>query len=356
MSFVFFYSAQPKFAIPGPNGIIDSVDLLPTMREEKKLFMPYVLWRDTVVKPGFTDYVTDIVTPSDRLKGVGSQWGWSSDKLASRTRQHTAVANLIRDVDLKEEGERWAVVPRLREGVCYVAKIESQYTIWPKASHWISSIRSQLAQHGVAPSALYAMLADAAQGWDTSEWKRISLTALPRWFWIQTCHRGSFSRLSMRPGYPLPEVVAAAAYNDPFSSPLPPPAASIQEIERMLAEKLSPAALEFLCVELLNLSTTGNCALWVHVGGVGDGGVDGIGFDLLGSPSWFLSVKWQIGADTEIRDAGIDGNAPLVVAYLLGSPPVPKKHWTVWSSAEIAKLVWNHRNVLSRSFKSLLGV
>lgn len=355
MSVVFFYSAQPKFTVTGPKAVVDSIDLLPTMCTENKLFMPYVLWKGTVVNPGFTDYPTDIVPLDDRLQGLGSRWGWSSNVLMRRTKQHTAVANLIRDVDEKA-GDKWVVVPRLREGVCYIARILSQYTIWSKKSPWMGPIVSQLKAHIVAPFELYAVLADAAQGWETSPWKRISLTALPRWFWIQTNHRGSFSRLSGRPGYPPPNVVASAAYNVPSLSPLAPPAASAKDVERRLAEKLSPTALEFLCVELLNLSGTGGCALWAHVGGVGDDGVDGIGFDASGSPSRFLSVKWQIDTTTPIRNPGVSGGAPLVVAYLLGRPPAASPNWTMWDAAQISSLVWQHRNALSLSYRTLLGV
>jgi hypothetical protein len=119
---------------------------------------------------------------------------------------------------------------------------------------------------------------------------------------------------------------------------------------------LSPDALEFLCVELLNLSAHEGCALWMRVGKQGDGGVDGIGFDVNGQPKAFLSVKWQIVESEKICDPGANGESSLVVAYLLGTPPPKKDNWTLWDPTHIAALAWQHRERLSKSVAILLGI
>lgn len=317
--------------------------------------MPYVLWQRSVVTPGYSNYLVDVAPLPQRLAGNGHQWGWPSISLSPPGPRHTAATNLIQEVDTTQ-GDQWAIIPRLREGVCYITKLMNSYQIWPSTAPWVMALTSSLQGHGLSLQQQYAILADAAQGWDTTPWQKVSLTALPRWFWIQTNSRGSFNRVHARAGFKSPQDIASNAYATPHVSPIAPPASIPGTVQTRLAEKLSPSALEFLCVELLNLAAHGGCALWMHIGGVGDDGLDGVGFDAAGHACHFLSVKWQIDPSTNMCGPGPAGTSPLVVAYLLGNPPPPRPNWTIWGPGHIAKLIWHHKSDLSRSFQRLLGV
>jgi hypothetical protein len=105
----------------------------------------------------------------------------------------------------------------------------------------------------------------------------------------------------------------------------------------------------------LSLKTNSGASYWVHVGGSGDGGVDGVGFDPLGNPAAFLSVKWEINLGTQIRSHG--GGQPLHVAYLVGAPPsVLPPGGARWPPLQIAQDVVANAARLSKSFANLLGV
>ena len=63
------------------------------------------------------------------------------------------------------------------------------------------------------------------------------------------------------------------------------------EIEWRLLTDVGPSTFEHLCVALLQLEHPDET--WAHVGGSGDGGVDGIGADANGNVVGLLQCKWR---------------------------------------------------------------
>lgn len=72
------------------------------------------------------------------------------------------------------------------------------------------------------------------------------------------------------------------------------PTNDMSVVAERLVHWLTPASFEHLMVTLLQLEETG--ARWIHVGGSGDGGVDGLGFRD-GSVSGALQCKWRYQDD-----------------------------------------------------------
>jgi hypothetical protein len=65
----------------------------------------------------------------------------------------------------------------------------------------------------------------------------------------------------------------------------------LEEIEKRLLDDLTPAPFEHLVVSLLQSEYPNE--VWIHVGGSGDGGVDGIGVSPNGCDISLLQCKWQ---------------------------------------------------------------
>ena len=89
-------------------------------------------------------------------------------------------------------------------------------------------------------------------------------------------------------------------------------------------EFVGPSAFEHLMVHVLQLES-GNAISWHHVGGSGDGGVDGIGMSAKGEVAGVLQCKWYYSGN--LHDLVRDGqrvrerwpNAKVgAVAVLLG--------------------------------------
>jgi hypothetical protein len=77
----------------------------------------------------------------------------------------------------------------------------------------------------------------------------------------------------------------------------------IAEVELRLVSAVGPNTLEHRCTALLQLENPKH--IWMHVGGSGDGGVDGIGADESGTVVGLLQSKWAPLKDadpTGLRD------------------------------------------------------
>ncbi len=107
-------------------------------------------------------------------------------------------------------------------------------------------------------------------------------------------------------------------------------------------------------VHVLQLES-GNAISWHHVGGSGDGGVDGIGMSAKGEVAGVLQCKWYYSGN--LHDLVRDGqrvrerwpNAKVVVAVLLGPEKKPdrmEEGVEILLLEDVATLVRKHRKRL----------
>jgi hypothetical protein len=84
--------------------------------------------------------------------------------------------------------------------------------------------------------------------------------------------------------------------------------------------------------------------VWVHVGGSGDGGLDGIGAGSGGEVVGQLQCKWRYdGSDVEIADPNFSGSVSQVLAALIHPEKVAEREGIeFWSRRKIAALVIKH--------------
>ena len=339
MGIVIYYKSRPKLGVGTP-----PLDLLIPSQMHKKLFMPYPVKNTTSPTP--SDYPKYLANPRFR----------------TTNKQESGVTNLIERVDqCPARSDRWAIIPRLGGGSCWIAPISGQYTVWSKSSPWlIRSPESWFPTH-----LTYEDLGDVAQGWDTGDWKSVPFSYFPRWFGKQLLSQisyGSIHPLVDYPnhsGYSLPEAIVASAYGGRHTSHLPvlAPARAVPAPVTILArlvERLSPTLFELLCVELLQLDRVTGKYSWMHVAGAGDGGADGIGFcNASGQPELVLQAKWQISPSTTIPENATH------LTYLVGAPPpqpkLPRTIQATWGPTKIADEVVKHWLGLSDYFRRSLS-
>jgi hypothetical protein len=102
---------------------------------------------------------------------------------------------------------------------------------------------------------------------------------------------------------------------------------------------IGPEAFEHLMVYLLQLEQPE--FQWVHVGGAGDGGVDGLCFKD-GAPHAILQCKWQYNGkpvEAELKSR----SKKLYVAALVGNRTAPQPaHFAFIGIKEVAQLLLKH--------------
>ncbi|MGC1452700.1 MAG: restriction endonuclease, partial [Candidatus Sulfotelmatobacter sp.] len=111
-------------------------------------------------------------------------------------------------------------------------------------------------------------------------------------------------------------------------------------------DAVGPSAFEHLCVALLQLEDPEH--IWMHVGGSGDGGVDGMGAGTDGKVVGLLQCKWAYGGEKiVVSDAASLRTVRQVVAALIHPDKVPSRDGIeFWSRRYIASLMLKHASVL----------
>jgi hypothetical protein len=114
-----------------------------------------------------------------------------------------------------------------------------------------------------------------------------------------------------------------------------------------LVSFIGPNTLEHLVVALLQLERPSEA--WSHVGGSGDGGVDGMGADYEGRVVGLLQCKWSYDGH-ELPFAGeaeLDRSIERFVATLVHTPSLNASRGTrLLDRPAIAELVLKHAHTL----------
>jgi hypothetical protein len=105
---------------------------------------------------------------------------------------------------------------------------------------------------------------------------------------------------------------------------------------------VGPNSFEHLCVALLQLENPEH--VWMHVGGSGDGGIDGIGAHASGAVVGLLQCKWAYrGEDVFVdRQDGRAGTQQILAALLHSEGVSPREGVEFWPRDQIASLVLKH--------------
>ena len=197
---------------------------------------------------------------------------------------------------------------------------------------------------------LGSYIADVVQGWPVDKWRPISFAILP--VWIANLFFGRSTLGQIKP-FEIddkildPFVEIQKIFNGDFSLRNRKQTKDRDEVEQRLLSDINPSAFEHLMVALLQLERPREN--WRHVGGSGDGGVDGIAGNAKGKLVGLLQCKWKFDDDKldffkeNKQTAGINKFlATLSHAKNLNVP----KHIIFWDRSKIANLVLRHADSL----------
>ena len=315
-----------------PYGKVDAFDLA---HRNKCAFVGYPAISGASVSDATT--LQELVTPFN----VGSQrWEAYKKRRLSNSGKHTEHRNKCLDLI---QNPTLLMMPRLANGCVYIGRFTA--FSFHEAPEWKDDFLKLYAQAAIKETdrdSNLVALASVCQTLDVDEWIKVPFVNLPAWIrakcfgqssmmWIESAHgqsaydalEGARSGVSVRP-------------IEPTSDP--------SEVQKRLLDMLTAEPFEHLMVALLQLQYPEQT--WLQVGGPGDGGADGIGFDADGRVVGVLQCKWHY--DGAVVEAEAKAEVPIHLAYLVGSrcegTIAPKM--SLYDLSTVAALVIEHADRL----------
>ena len=243
---------------------------------------------------------------------------WNEQIAGRENRNFTLNRNFIPQVN---EGSI-VVIPRPDQGAAYLARITGPFEI-VNCPPWGDAYLALRAEQGLdADDDAGRHIADVAQGWPVDEYRRVDLSRLPGWLRRSFLGQSTYNKLS---DHPIdPDVTAYSVHEGILqggeADPPPRWTLKLEEIKRRLVDTLNnPCAFENLVVELLQLENPHET--WVHTGGPGDGGIDGIGSNEAGEIVGLMQAKYYAKQAPDVGDPA--GDRPLRRYAAVLTPETP---------------------------------
>lgn len=331
---VFFSRCRPQKA--------DPVDLAV---RERRLFIGWPAWRPGVIprRGHLREAIIDLGCSDEA-------WAALCPHLGKNRPKYVQNRNLVRDVSTGAI----ALVPRPSRGVVYAGRVAGPFTLLdhpPWGEEYLQLRRDQ----GLDVEDELGHLADVAQGWEVDRFRALPFPLVPAWIRRSLFGRSTYGRIRPQPALRLdPHSVLDRLIDHPEAVERPwttDPA----EVERRLVNDVGPNAFEHLCAALLQLEHPEE--VWAHVGGSGDGGVDGIGAGPDGRAVGLLQCKWSYqGEEVHLANPASRGAGRRILAALI-HPEAVAAHDGVafWSRHHIAALVVKHARRLPLAISLRVG-
>ncbi|MDC8012566.1 hypothetical protein [Tahibacter soli] len=253
-----------------------NVDAVEIARDHRRIFIGYPLARPGVKYDprNLRNCVVDLLSDEDTWLAAHS--------VSDRRRAYNANRNLVGKV---VEGSM-AMIPRPEHGVAYCGRVISGFELVDNPA-WYDAY---MTLRGDTDTDDTWHSADIGQCWRVDEFKPLPVSRIPGWIRRSLYGRSTFGVIHPDSicGDPTP-VMDALLENR--SRVVREWTLDPRQIERRLLEDSTPTVFEHLVVSLLQLEHSGET--WIQVGGVGDGGIDGVGFDANGDVCGLLQCKWQ---------------------------------------------------------------
>jgi hypothetical protein len=250
------------------------------------------------------------------------------------------------------------LVPRPSRGVVYCGTINSEFELINDPPWYESYLKllGETLDDDVRKETWRA--ADVAQCWKVDEFVPVNLPRIPAWIRQSFFGQSTYGRIypDSVAGEPL-GTLNKIMHDQSFERRNW--TRELSEISRRLSSDVTPTAFEHLVVSLLQLEHPDEA--WTHIGGSGDGGVDGIGADeKTGRVTSLLQCKrrWDGGdsvfpADSVWTDKGQPQRQYL--GTLSSMPNTTPKDFVVLDRERIAELVLHHCAKLSQAMSMRIG-
>jgi hypothetical protein len=331
---VFFSRCRPQSS--------DPIDLV---LREGRVFIGWPAWRIGIVpqRGRLRDAIVDLRCPDEERAEFCSH-------CRSERSQYQKNRNFARSI----KPGAIALVPRPNRGVVFAGRVVAPYELLNDPP-WGDEYLSIRRQQGLDVEDPFSHLADVAQSCKIDSFRAVPLPLIPAWIRRSLLGRSTYGFV-----HPLPEVHLHPypALDRLIESPERTNwswTTDIAEVERRLINGVGPNAFENLCVALLQLDYPNQ--VWLHAGGSGDGGIDGIGTGVNGTIEGLLQCKWAYSGDeVPIAAPGIQASVQQILAALIhpdavGVPPGVN----FWSRHEIARRVIRYANRLPLAMSLRIG-
>jgi hypothetical protein len=304
---------------------------------ERRAFIGYPAWRNGVVPEigHLRNALVDFQVSDEEWQALRPQL--ENPKMSSQSR------NFARSVQVGDI----MLVPRPSRGVVYAGRVIHRFEILNNPP-WGDEYLHLREMQGLDAANVFSHLADVAQCCKVDEFQPLPFTTVPAWVRRSLFGRSTFGHLHTLPVLDLNAYTSLdALLENPWHAERPwnsDPA----EVERRLADFVGPGAFEHLCVALLQLEHPDE--IWEHVGGSGDGGLDGVAA-LAANPSRIVGVlqcKWAYrGGSITIAEPNLD-HPRQILASLLHPDKItaPIGGVELWTRQRVAELVLKHAAIL----------
>lgn len=321
------------------------LDLLNFFQKSGRITIGYVAWRQTDIASQEWESL------AGNLKALNLHIlppKQAVDTLHFAARRDAKIIKFNATLQEQIKADDFIVIPRPATGRFFLGQVASSFTVFDddpsdllgeEEKREILSIADSEPNRSHAICNLYGQV---LQGWrlrplgelgEKQEFLReVPLFLVPSVIRKAMASRRSHGRVSI-PGGKSNVDLTARILNGLLGSTMKRERPS-ELIERLRLE-LTPQSFEHLCVDLLNCESNG--ARWIHVGGAGDGGIDGAGFDATGALVGVLQCKYQANVSPRALVAKVrellkglaGGNVRIVLASLW--------HEGQWTQNDVAK-------------------
>lgn len=261
--------------------------------------------------------------------------------------QVASNANLVRLID----SGSFVMVPRPGNGLCHIGLVSGKFRI-PDNPIWAKDYLSLRKAKNLESE--YEYIGDLLQVFPIKEWRSVPFPMVPAWITYRLLSRNTAGVIASLPNELGDSYSTVKSLFDSAKTGRYKLLQEDQPIERRLLDWVSPKRLEHLIIDLLQLESK-DSVTWHHIGGTGDGGVDGLAIDKNGKVVGALQCKWHHGYNLRtieqglINASGNKGWEQIVIAVLHGTQdytPINTDIVSFWNRRKIAQLIGNNKKKL----------
>lgn len=342
-------------------------DVIDLVESTKRVFIGYPPWR----KDRWQKYDPNNIRASiiDIMNEDLTELDFEHNPHINRKsyrRQISTNLNLVREI--KDNPGSIVLIPRPESGLCYIGIVDC-FELVDRPS-WINEYRALRENQR-------SRIVGKKQGvWDDVEGKyhvgdvvqafniggslkKIPFFAIPAWIRYQLSGRATVGRIRPIIASQNPFETLTQVYEHEVRPVTLYPVLDADNISDMLLNLATPSIFELLACELLQLDREGE--YWWHVGGPGDGGVDGLGFNKAGQLLGALQCKLGESSETYLMSVGREmkdqfKNDELIFVFSLYTDLgiVVQDGITIYGRRGIVELLMKHRD--KSSFAAMLGL
>ena len=296
----------------------------------KRVFIGYPAWRKGKIwnKHNVCDSLMDISVP-DSL--------WQKDQLAVRDSFKRQVSMNRKFAQSVGKGS-FVVIPRPGDGVCHIGRISGKFELIDNPC-WADEYLELRRKKGLIVGSERSHIGDVIQTWPVEEFRTVAFPLVPSWIRYRLLSRNTLGWINNRPDNARKATDVLRQMYDGTHEISLTQTDSIDEIESRLLDWTTPTSFEHLVCALLQCEFPN--VRWVHTGGSGDGGTDGIAIDREGRVVSALQCKWKM--------AGTPWNLGEELASQL------QKKWEITPRVYVASLYHNAIKEKSRGDVTFLG-